>query len=119
MLWSWRFQRVGLQKIQQSLLDWCGLWDDGRLITGGWDEAYAGQGEEDQPAGGPGGRSGVQAGNLGCRGDLGADAAFDEAEHQQCQADHGDQGFDAPVVLQEQWRDRQRSLVVSVAAFGG
>lgn len=74
--------RAEVSPDQQSLLQRRGLWDDGRLITAGRDEAHTGQGEEDQPAGGPGGPSGIQAGHLGLWCDLGADLPFDEAEHQ-------------------------------------
>ncbi|MER6367087.1 hypothetical protein ABT255_01685 [Streptomyces mirabilis] len=46
-----------------------------------------------------------------------ADLAFDEAEHQQGQADHGDQGGDAPVVVQEDRGHGGRALEVAVAAL--
>ncbi|MCT9105386.1 hypothetical protein [Streptomyces mirabilis] len=46
-----------------------------------------------------------------------ADSAFDEAEHQQGQADHGDQGGDAPIVVQEDRRHGERALEVAAAAL--
>jgi hypothetical protein len=42
---------------------------------------------------------------------------FDQAENQQGQADHLDQGCDAPVVLDEDRGDGQRSFEVAVAAL--
>ncbi|MDX2733625.1 hypothetical protein [Streptomyces sp. PA03-2a] len=46
-----------------------------------------------------------------------ADLSFDQAEHQQGQADHGDQGGDAPVAAQEHRRDGEWSFELAVAAF--
>ncbi|MDQ1012174.1 hypothetical protein QFZ82_006659 [Streptomyces sp. V4I23] len=48
-----------------------------------------------------------------------ADLALDQGEDQQGQADHGDQGGDAAVVLQEHRRDREGALDVAVSALDG
>ena len=46
-----------------------------------------------------------------------ADLTFDQAEDQQGQADHGDQGGDPAVGLQEQGGDRERAFELAVAAL--
>jgi hypothetical protein len=56
---------------------------------------------EDQAAGGCGFLTGIQAGHPRVRGDRLPHGAFNETEDQQRQADHGDQGLDAPVGLEE------------------
>ena len=48
-----------------------------------------------------------------------AERSFDEAEDEQGEADDGDEGFDAPVVLQEHGGDGEGSFEVAVAAFDG
>lgn len=45
------------------------------------------------------------------------DLAFYQAEDEQGEADHGDQGGDAPVVFQEQRGDGEGALERGVAAF--
>ena len=98
----------------------CSGWGWG-MIGGSWPLAgmqpQAGQGLEDEPAGGFGGLADVQALEGDGGGDGAADLAFDQAEDQQRQADHGDQRLDAPVGLQKHRRDRQRALERAVAAL--
>jgi hypothetical protein len=68
----------------------------------------AGEGFEDEPAGGPGGAAGVEAGDLPVGAGGAAGLAFDQGEHQQRQADSVEQAVDALVVLQEH-RGRPRA----------
>ncbi|MFJ2806010.1 hypothetical protein [Kitasatospora sp. NPDC087271] len=74
--------------------------------------------EEDHAAGGADGSVvRIEAAHGLFRPESLAYLAFDQAEDQQGQADHGDQGGDAPVVLQEDRRVREGALEVVVAAF--
>src|SRR5680860_871843 len=86
-LGSW----VGAEELEYSELCVGRPWDDGWAGGGRGDEFDAGQGGEDEPAGGLH-RSvlGVDAGHLlgGC--DPSSDFAFDEAEDEQGEADDGD-----------------------------
>src|SRR5258707_15356485 len=52
-----------------------------------------------------------------CSARLRLDLAFHQAEDEQGQADDGDQGGDAPVVLAEQGSDGERAFERGVAAF--
>lgn len=92
--------------------------DDGWAGGGAGAEHEAVEVVEDHAAGGSDlAVVGVEAGH-GLFGTQGlADLAFDQAVDQQGQADHGDQGCDAAVVLQEQRRDGQRALELAVAAL--
>ena len=74
---------------------------------------------EDEPSGGDGGPSGVQAVDLGFAlfGEAASDLAFYQAEDEQGEADDGDQGGDAAVVLAEEGGDGERSFERGVAAF--
>jgi hypothetical protein len=72
---------------------------------------------EDQPAGGFGVLAWVEPGHLRGRGDRGSDGAFDQAEDEQGEADHGDQGLDPPVGLEEHRGDREWAFERRVAAF--
>src|SRR5271167_3011154 len=101
-------------------LDADGFGDQGGVAVVGGDQAQAGEGLEDGSAGGPGRGEAVagQAGHhlaVGAQGD--ADLPFYQAEDQQGQADHGDQGGDAAVGLQEQGSDREGAFELPVAAF--
>ena len=70
------------------------------------------------PVGRAGGAVAGQAGHHpAVRGQGLADLPFDQAEDQQGQADHGDQGGDAAVGLQEQRGDREGAFELAVAAF--
>ncbi|GAA1912468.1 hypothetical protein GCM10009753_50520 [Streptantibioticus ferralitis] len=92
--------------------------DDGWTGAGAGPDHQAGEVVEDHAAGGADGAVvGVEAahGLVGAQGP--ADLPFDQAEHEQGQADHADQGLDAPVVLQEDRGDRERALEVVVAAL--
>src|SRR5208282_5117673 len=97
-----------------------GFGDGGGVAVVGGDQAQVGEGLEDGSAGGPGG-GGAVAGQAGHHFAVGgqsvADLPFGQAEDQQGQADHGDQGGDAAVGLQEQGRDRQGAFELAVAAF--
>jgi hypothetical protein len=86
-------------------------------VAAGGDEPQAGQGLEDQPPGGLGRLADVQPIEPDRRSDGPPDLPLNQAEDQQGQADHGDQGLDAPVGLQEHRRDRQRTLEAAVAAL--
>src|SRR5208282_5652492 len=83
------------------------------------DQLQAGQGGQDEPSGRAGGLPVVQPVDLGGRGEVAAGLPFDQAEDQQGEADHGDQGGDPPVVLQEHRGDREGSFEVAVAALDG
>jgi hypothetical protein len=76
---------------------------------------------QDQPVGRDGGPAGVEAVDLvladGVEG--AADLAFDEAEDEQGEADHGDQGGDPAVVLEVDRGDGEGSFERGVAAFDG
>jgi len=89
----------------------------GPAVLGGH-EAQLAQRAEDERAGGAGGTTGVEAGDLpvGARAEAGL--ALDEREDEQGQADHVDEGVDALVGVQEHRRDRERALERAVAPFG-
>jgi hypothetical protein len=72
-----------------------------------------------RPVGMAGRPAGVQALDLGLAlvGEALSDLAFYQAEDEQGQADDGDQGGDAPVVLAEQGGDGEGSSEGGVAAF--
>jgi hypothetical protein len=99
----------------------CGLGDDGRVLARAGDDLHGGEGAEDEPSGGDGGPAGVQAFGLGLVlfGEALPDLAFYQAEDEQGEADHGDQGGDAAVVLAEQGGDGEGTLERGVAAFDG
>ena len=61
--------------------------------------------------------AGAESVEMGVGGEVAADFAFDEAEDEQGQADHGDQGGDPPVVVQEHRGDGEGSFDGGVAAF--
>src|SRR3982751_5851086 len=88
-VWSGELGGVDLQQLQQSGLQRWGLGDDRGVVAAGGNQPQPGQGLEDEPSGGLGGLADVQAleGEVG--GDGPADLAFDQAEDQQSQADHG------------------------------
>ena len=101
-------------------LDAGGFGNRGGVAVVGGDQAEVGEGLEDGAAGGPGGGCLVagQAGHGAAVGGQGlADLTFDEAEDQQGQADHGDQGGDAAAGLQEQGGNRERAFELAVAAL--
>ena len=101
-------------------MDADGFGDGGGVAVVGGDQAQVGQGLEDGPAGGAGGGRAVagQAGHhLGVRGQCLADLPLGQAEDQQGQADHGDQGGDAPVEFQEDRGDGEGAFELAVAAF--
>src|ERR1700735_839986 len=93
--------------------------DDRGVLPSAGDDLHGGERAEDEPAGGNGGPSGVEALDLGLvlLGEGLPGLAFYQAEDEQGQADDGDQGGDAPVVLQEQGGDGEWSLERRVAAF--
>ena len=93
---------IHVQQVQQSGLQWWGLGDDRWVVAAGGDEPQAGQGLEDEPPGGFGRLADVQPLEEDGGGDSAPNLAFDQAEDEQRQADHGDQGLDAPVGLHEQ-----------------
>ena len=74
-------------------------------VAGAW-QPQAGQRLEDEPPGGLGRLADVQLLEHAGGGDGAADLAFDQAEDEQRQADHGDQRLDAAVGLHKQRRDR-------------
>lgn len=80
-------------------------------------EPKPGQGFEDQPAGWLGRTADVQPGQFHGRGDGLADGPLDQAEDQQRQADHTDQGADAPVVFEKHRGDGKGALEGAVAAL--
>ncbi len=98
-----------------------GLRDFGWLAVVGRDESYVVQGLQDQPGGWPDGPviEGVEAGyvSLVVLGEPEADFAFDEAEDEQGQADHGDQGGDPAVGLQEYRCDGKGSMDAMVLGW--
>src|SRR5271157_63703 len=113
---------VDVEEVQQPGLDAGGFGDYGGVAVVRGDQAQVGEGLENGPAGGSGGGAAVagQAGHhLPVRGQRFADLPLGQAEDQQGQADHGDQGGDAAVGLQEQRGDRQGSFELAVAAFDG
>ena len=88
---------IDVEEVEEPGLDADGFGDGGGVAVVGGDQAQVGQRAEDGPAGGAGGGQAVagQAGHhLGVRGQCLADLPFDQAEDQQGQADHGDQGGD-------------------------
>jgi hypothetical protein len=86
--------------------------DPWRLVLGGGNQTESGESLEDQPAGGFGRSADVEPveHDRGCDGR--AYLPFDQAEDEQCQAEHSDQGGDASVVLQKHRRHRQGLLMV-------
>lgn len=73
---------------------------------------------EDHAAGGPDApvvRGEPGHGLVGAQG--ASDLSLDQAEDQQREADHLDQGGGAAVVLDEEWRDGERAFEVREAAF--
>src|SRR5713101_7849990 len=106
---------IDAEEVQQPGLDAGGFGDGGGVAVVGGDQAQAGERLEDGPAGGPGG-GGAVAGQSGHRLAVGgqgfADLPSGQAEDQQGQADHGDQGGDAAVGLEEQGGDREGALPV-------
>lgn len=101
-------------------MEGCWLRDDRRVLACPRNDLHGGEGAEDESAGWDGGPPGIQALDLGFTlfGETVPDLAFYQAEDEQGQADDGDQGGDAPVVLQEQGGDGEGSLEGGVAAFG-
>jgi hypothetical protein len=97
----------------------CGLGDDRWVLTCAGDDFHGGERFEDQPSGGCGGPSGVRAldSGLALFGEGLPDLAFYQAEDEQGQADDGDQGGDAPVVLAEQGSHGEGAFERGVAAF--
>ena len=89
------------------------------MAVEGGDEAELAEGLEDEPAGGFAGPAvvDVEAAYFGVGGEVAADFAFDEAEDQQGQADHGDQSGDPSVAAQEDRCDGERAFELAVAAF--
>src|ERR1700748_51277 len=111
---------VDAEEVEEPGLDAGGVGDGGRVAVVGGDQAQVGQCAEDGPAGGAGGGGAVagQAGHhLAVRGQRLAGLPLDQAEDQQGQADHGDQGGDAPVELQEDGGDGEGAFELAVAAF--
>jgi hypothetical protein len=88
-------------------------------VSGAGDDFHGGERVEDEPAGGDGGASGVQALDPGLVlfGEGVPGLAFYQAEDEQGQADDGDQGGDAPVALAEQGGDGEGALEGGVAAL--
>ena len=113
---------VDVEEVQQPGLDAGGFGDHGGVAVVGGDQPQVGEGLEDGPAGGSGG-GGAVAGQAGYHLAVGAqgfaDLPLGQAEDQQGQADHGDQGSDAAVGLQEQGGDREGAFELAVAAFDG
>jgi hypothetical protein len=110
---------VDAEQVEEPELEGCGLRDDRRVVACSGDDLHGGECAEDEPAGGDGGPPGVQAGHRGLAlfGEAAPDLAFYQAEDEQGQADDGDQGGDAPVVLAEQGGDGEGAFERGVAAF--
>ncbi|WP_211593464.1 hypothetical protein [Microbispora sp. H10836] len=110
---------IDVQEVEQAKLQNGRLGDDRRVLAVSGNDLHAGQSVEDELAGGDGRSSGVQALDCGpvLFGQCLPDLAFDQTEDEQGQADDGDQGGDAPVVLQVEGRDGQRAFEGGVAAF--
>src|SRR6266508_1029632 len=108
---------VDLEQLQDVCLQRWGLWDDRRVGAAGRQQLQPGQRGKDQPPGGPGGAVSPQPIQALGGGDGPADLPLHQAEHQQGQADDGDQGGDASVGLQEHGRDRQWAFEAGVAAL--
>ena len=110
---------VDAEQVEEPELEGCGLGDDRRVVACPGNDLHGGECAEDEPAGGDGGPPGVQAGHLGLAffGEAAPDLAFYQAEDEQGEADDGDQGGDAPVVLAEQGGDGERAFERGVAAF--
>src|ERR1700751_2115381 len=109
---------VDSEEVEGPGVDAGGVWGGGRAAGGG--AGGVGEGRERGPGGGTGGGGAVagQAGHhLAVRGQRLADLPLDQAEDQQGQADHGDQGGDAPVELQEDGGDGEGAFELAVAAF--
>ena len=95
---------------------WAG--DVGGLVAVGGHEAQPAQCAEDQCCGGAGGAACVETGDLPVGAGTEPGLAFDQAEDEQGQADHVDEGVDPLVGVQEHRRDRERALERAVAPFG-
>jgi hypothetical protein len=110
---------VDAEEVEEPELEGRGLGDDGRVLAGAGDDLHGGERAEDELAGGDGGAPGVQARYLGLAllGEAAPDLAFYQAEDEQGQADDGDRGGDAPVVLAEQGGDGEGALEGGVAAL--
>src|SRR4029453_203744 len=115
--WSGESGGVDVEQFEQTGRQWWWLRDDWWVVAGCGDEPQACQRLEDQPPGGLGRLADVQPWEGEVGGDGVSDLPLDQAEDEQGQADHGDQGLDAPVGLQEHRRDRQRTLERPVAAL--
>jgi hypothetical protein len=112
---------IDLEKVEEPGLDTDGFGDGSGVAVVGGDQAQVGQCTEDGPAGGAGG-GGAVAGQAGhrpaVRGQRLADLPLGQAEDKQSQADHGDQGGDAPVEFQEERGDGEGPCARAVGSAG-
>ena len=104
---------VDAEKVQELGLQVAGFGDGCRLVPRGRDKAQFGEGLQDEPSGGSAGPTivDVKTDHFGVGGEVAAYFAFDEAEDEQGQADHGDQRGDPAVAAQEDRRDGQGTLI--------
>ncbi|MDB1090206.1 hypothetical protein PJ985_21875 [Streptomyces sp. ACA25] len=109
---------VGVEEFEEVELDATGDLDGGRVGDVADSQGEFAEVVEDHAAGGADPTVvGVETGHALFRPQGPSDLPLDQAEHQQGQADDLDQGGDAPVVLDEDRRDRERPLEVVVAAL--
>src|SRR5947209_9177824 len=93
--------RIDVEHAEHPQLDVVGARHDWWSGAGGRDEPHGGEGGEDHPPGWPRRTAlGVEAEHRALRRDGLAHLALDEAEDEQRQADDGDEGGDAAVVLE-------------------